>query len=124
MRIMSKLSFLQAIVFTVFLIMAMQGFILGYLWRDGILPPEQTGQALSELLAIWGPFAILLDVVIAAPLFWWFISKFLPQKEIVKPMVPIVPPMIDLPQFIPPPYDPTLQEDTPESRWEELSWLR
>ena len=120
---MSKLSFLQAVVFTVFLIMAMQGFILGYLWRDGILPPEETGRNLSNLLAFWGPWAFLLDVIIFSPLFWWFISKFIPQKEIVKPIVPIVPPMIDLPQFVPPPYDPALQ-DTPESRWEELSWLR
>jgi len=118
---MAKLSFLQAIIFTVFLIIAMQGFILGYLWRNGILPPDQTGAELTKLLSIWGPFAFLLDLIIITPLLWWFGGKFLPSKPKVVP--PIVPPMIDLPQFVPPSYDYTLQ-DSEEHRWEELSWLR
>lgn len=119
---MAKLSFLQAVIFAVFLIVAMQGFILGYLWRDGILPPEETGAQLTELLAVWGPFAFLLDVIVITPFLWWLGGKFIPQKT-PKVVPAIVPPMIDLPNFVPPPYDPTPQ-DSEQHRWEELSWLR
>ncbi|MBO66680.1 MAG: hypothetical protein CL398_00060 [Acidiferrobacteraceae bacterium] len=37
---------------------------IAYLWRDGPLPPAETALRIQESLALLGPFAILLDVIL------------------------------------------------------------
>ena len=45
---MSRLTLVQALVFTLFLVMAISGLWLGYIWQDGMLSPEETQERLDE----------------------------------------------------------------------------
>ncbi len=123
---MSRLhSFLQACIFTIFIIMAVSALCLGYVWRDGMLGPFQTQDALNDLFATLGPWAIMIDLCIFTPLLWWIgRSTFFKPKppEIIKglmldkPLPPIPPPDATRPVFLAPPYDTT----TDSSIWDEM----
>jgi len=123
---MSRLhSFIQACIFTVFIIMAVSALCLGYVWREGMVGPSETQSALNNLFATLGPWAIMLDVFILTPLLWWIgRSTFFKPKspEIIKglmldkPLPPIPPPDSKGPVFLPPRYD-----TTPDmSIWDEM----
>ena len=113
--------FVQACIFSLFLIMATCGFILGYIWQDGLMGQSESQEAVNELLKSLGPWAVAIDIFVFTPLMWWLARKtfFKPDLKIIpgiivddKPIVPIPPPV-----FVPPPYDPALDY----SIWEEMS---
>jgi len=123
---MSRLhSFIQACIFTIFIITAVSALCLGYVWREGMLGPAQTQTALNDLFAILGPWAIMIDVCIFTPILWWIgrSTLFKPKHPKIikglmldKPLPPIPPPDATRPVFLPPPYD-----TTPDmSIWDEM----
>ena len=112
--------FVQACIFSLFLIMATCGFILGYIWRDGLMGPVESQNAVNDLLKSLGPWAVAIDIFVFTPLMWWLARStfFKPKVKIIpgiimddKPIVPIPP------VFVPPPYDPTPDY----SIWDEMS---
>lgn len=121
---MSRLTLVQALIFTVFLVMAISGLWLGYIWQEGMLGPEETQQRLDETSKLFGPWAILIDVFIFMPLTWWFTRKYLWREKITgvlpgllleKPIVPVTPP--PPPKFVPPIYD---QQQNDDWAWEDM----
>ena len=121
---MSRPTLVQALIFTVFLVMAISGLWLGYIWQDGMLGPEETQQRLDETSKVFGPWAILIDVFIFMPLTWWITRKYLWREKITgvltgllleKPIVPVTPP--PPPKFVPPIYD---QQQNDDWAWEDM----
>lgn len=78
---MSRLTFVQALIFTLFLVMAISGLWLGYIWQDGMLGPEETQERLDETSKVFGPWAILIDIFIFMPLTWWFTRKYVWREK-------------------------------------------
>lgn len=123
---MSRLhAFIQACVFTVFITMAVSAFCLGYVWKDGMLDPMETQDALNELFAKVGPWAVAIDIFIVSPLLWWLARStlFKPKVEVMKGLllddmkpIPPIPPAHERPVFLPPPYDP----NPDYSIWDEM----
>ncbi len=123
---MSRLhAFFQACVFTVFIIMAVSALCLGYIWRDGMLDPMETQEALNRLFATVGPWAVAIDIFIISPLLWWLARStlFKPKIKVMKGLllddfkpIPPIPPDPERPVFLPPPYDPTPDY----SIWDEM----
>ena len=113
-------AFLQACIFSLFLIMAICGFILGYIWRDGLMDPDESQEAVNQVLSFLGPWAFAIDVFFLSPLIWW-LARSTVWKPIVKEVPPlptdiVIPSMIDLPPiFLPPPYS-----DPNQDMWEEM----
>lgn len=118
-------AFVQACIFTIFMIMAVCAFFFGYIWRGGFLGPEESEDAINALLATIGPWAFAIDVFIISPLLWWFTRSTIwkPKTKILKGLImddkpiPIIPPPAEYPVFLPPPYDP---EPDPKI-WDEMS---
>ncbi|MBP98856.1 hypothetical protein CMK18_23145 [Candidatus Poribacteria bacterium] len=126
---MSRLTLVQALVFTLFIVMAICGLWLGYIWQDGMLGPVETQDRIDETLKQWGPFAFLIDIFIFMPLTWWFTRKYVWREKIKgvlpgllldeKPIIPIAPPPPPMyPKFVPPIYDTPANEDWV---WEEMT---
>ena len=116
---MSRLTFVQALIFTIFIVMAICGLWLGYIWQDGMLGPVETQEQINATSKQFGPWAILIDIFIFMPLTWWFARKYV-WKEKIKgvlpgllmdktlPMLPPIPPEPPAPPFfIEPEYAPT-----------------
>lgn len=78
--------FVQACIFSLFLIMATCGFILGYIWRDGLMGPSESQAAVNDLLKSLGPWAVAIDIFVFTPLMWW-----LARNTVFKPKVKIIP---------------------------------
>lgn len=121
-------AFLQACIFTVFMIMAVCAFFFGYIWRDGFLGPEESQDAINALLATIGPWAFAIDIFIVSPLLWWFTRSTIwkPKTKLLKGLmidsedlkvIPIIPPPSEYPVFLPPPYDP----EPDQNIWDEMS---
>ena len=125
---MSRLTFVQALVFTLFLVMAISGLWLGYIWQDGMLGPEETQERLDETSKVFGPWAMLIDIFIFMPLTWWFTRKYVWREKITgvlpgllldktPPLLPPAPPEPPArPQFIEPQYAPP----NDDWMWDEL----
>ena len=81
-----------------------------------MLDPMETQDALNELFAKVGPWAVAIDIFIVSPLLWWLARStlFKPKVEVMKGL------LLDdheadstdssrtheRPVFLPPPYDP------------------
>lgn len=124
---MSRLTLVQALVFTVFIVMAICGLWLGYIWQDGMLGPVETQDRIDENLKEWGPFAFLIDIFIFMPLTWWFTRKYVWREKVTgvlpgllldtKPVLPLPPPPSQYPKFLPPIYD---TQETDDWAWEDM----
>lgn len=119
---MSRLTLVQALIFTVFLVMAISGLWLGFIWQDGMLDPVETQERLDETSQQFGPWAILIDVFIFMPLTWWFTRRYfwrekvtgvLPGLMLDIPTLPAVPPP---PKFVPPIY----AQQNDDWAWEDM----
>ena len=112
---MSRLnSFVQACILTIFTTMVVCALFFGYIWRNGLLGPEESQDAINVILLMIGPWALAIDIFIISPLLWW-----ITRRTILKPKVKILKGIIiekQIPVFLPPPYDP----DPDAGIWEEI----
>ena len=102
-------SFVQACILTIFTTMVVCALFFGYIWRNGLLGPEESQDAIDVILIMIGPWAFAIDIFIISPLLWWI---FKPKVKILKGII------IEkqIPVFLPPPYDP----DPDAGIWEEI----
>mgnify|MGYP003674024579 CR=1 FL=1 len=121
---MSRLqSFVQACILTIFTIMVVCALFFGYIWRNGLLGPEESQDAINVVLIMIGPWVLAIDILIISPLLWWITRRtiFKPNVKILKGLItekpiPILPPIQKYPVFLPPPYEPAPDAGI----WEEI----
>ena len=115
---MSRLnSFVQACILTIFTLMVVCALFFGYIWRNGLLNPEESQDAINAILIMIGPWAFAIDIFIISPLLWWIVPR-----DIFKPKVKILKGIMtdkSIP-FLPPPMPQMLEPTTDATIWEEI----
>ena len=114
---MSRLhSFFQACILTIFTLMVVCGLFFGYIWRDGLLGPDESQDAINAILLMIGPWAFAIDIFIISPLLWWIVPRdiFKRKVNIIKGImtdktIPILPP--PMPQMLEPTNDAAIWEE-------------
>jgi hypothetical protein len=114
---MSRLnSFVQACILTIFTTMVVCALFFGYIWRNGLLNPDESEDAINAILIMIGPWAFAIDIFIISPLLWWIVPRdiFKPKVKIIKGImtdksIPILPP--PMPQMIEPTTDAAIWEE-------------
>jgi hypothetical protein len=114
---MSRLnSFIQACILTIFTTMVVCALFFGYIWRNGLLNPDESEDAINAILIMIGPWAFAIDIFIISPLLWWIVPRdiFKPKVKIIKGImtdksIPILPP--PMPQMIEPTTDAAIWEE-------------
>jgi len=115
---MSRLnSFVQACILTIFTLMVVCGLFFGYIWRNGLLNPDESEDAINAILIMIGPWAFAIDIFIISPLLWWIVPRdiFKPKVKILKGI------MTDKPiPILPPPMPQMLEPTNDAAIWEEI----
>ena len=114
---MSRLnSFVQACILTIFTLMVVCGLFFGYIWRNGLLNPDESEDAINAILIMIGPWAFAIDIFIISPLLWWIVPRdiFKRKVKIIKGImtdktIPILPP--PMPQMLEPTNDAAIWEE-------------